>query len=130
MKISEVLDIFTKVSKILELYDDVSFSKVLDKIYSDLKEYKKSNSLDEVEKKHLNMDFNQLVDNIKKKEKQENINELEKYSKSDLIEFSKLLNIKGVTNFTKFQLVMEIINHFEYSKLNDMMADRNSNNNI
>lgn len=123
MKVSNLFNTIGKASRILELYKNMSVDEALDKIYFDLKDYRKIHKGDENNVSNVN--FEEIIGKLKNKGEQGTKEELDSYTKNDLVELAKTLGIKVSNSSSKNHVINEIANHFGYSQLNDKMAERN-----
>lgn len=123
MKVSNLFITIGKAVRIFELYKNMNVDEALDKIYSDLKDYRKLLKGDENNAPNIN--FEELIGKLKNKGEQGTKEELDSYNKNDLVELAKTLGIKVSNSSSKNHVINEITNHFGYSQLNDRMAERN-----
>lgn len=131
MKVTECINFIDKISKILELYRNNTIDEALDNIFRDLTEYKKyiekQKTKNERNDSEINLDKFITELNVKDKDKDEMINELDKLTKNDLTKIISHIGLKMKSDSTKVQMINEIVNHFSFIHLNIKISERKSN---
>lgn len=130
MKVIDLLSIINKLSKILDMYKSESLEKMLDSIYHDLKDFRKIKNkiiLDEKDEKDEkeSINYKELIEVLKGKNREEIIEALEKMSKANIMILLNEIGLKVKRDSNKIQIINEIVNHFSYMQLNEKMGERN-----
>lgn len=129
MKVTDLMSLIGKVNKILELYKNSSIDETLDNILNDLIKYKKYTEKQKAKNEQNNsqINFDKVITDLKVKKKDEMINELDKLTKTDLINIIAHIGLKMKSDSTKVQIINEIVNHFSFIQLNNKISERKTN---